>query len=78
MAINDRKSTDVTYDDIILWKALIERARNADTPEELAEVVEYLWKDMCFLVLLVESMLKIDVDHDVYDRVRAMQRGEKE
>lgn len=78
MAIMDRKSTDVTYDDIILWKALIERARNADTPEELAKVVECLWKDMCFLVLLVESMLKIDVDQDVYDRARAMQRGEKE
>ena len=73
----ERKSTDVTYDDIIQWKELIERARNADTPDEIAKVLGYMWKDMCFLVLLVESMLKIDVDQDVYDRARAMQRGEK-
>lgn len=73
----ERKSTDVTYDDIIQWKERIEQARNADAPDEIAEVFEYMWKDMCFLVLLVESMLKIDVDQDVYDRARAMQRGEK-
>lgn len=73
----ERKPTDVTYDDIVKWKGLIERARNADTPDEVVELFDYLWKDMCFLVLLVESMLKIDVEQEIYDRARAMQRGEK-
>lgn len=73
----ERKPTDVTYDDIVQWKELIDRARNADTPDEIAELFDNLWKSMCFLVLLVESMLKIDVEQEIYDRARAMQRGEK-
>lgn len=70
------KSTDVTYEDVVEWKNLIKRAKDADAPEELAKYVVILADDMCFLVALVESMLKIDVDQEVYDKARAMQRGE--
>lgn len=70
------KSTDVNYEDIVLWKERIRQAKEAESPEDLVKVVHYMADDMCFLVALVESMLKIDVDQEVYDRARAMQRGE--
>lgn len=70
------KSTDVIYEDIVLWKERIKQAKDAESPEDLAKVVTLMANDMCFLVALIESMLKIDVDQEVYDRARAMQRGE--
>ena len=70
------KSTDVIYEDIVLWKERIKQAKDAESPEDLAKVVSIMANDMCFLVALIESMLKIDVDQEVYDRARAMQRGD--
>ena len=70
------ESTDVTYEDIVLWKKRIKQARDAESPEDLVKVIHLMASDMCFLVALVESMLKIDVDQEVYDRARAMQRGD--
>jgi hypothetical protein len=70
------KSTDVTYEDIVLWKKRIKQAKDAESPEDLVKVVSLMANDMCFLVALIESMLKIDVDQEVYDRARAMQRGD--
>lgn len=70
------KSTDVIYEDIVLWKERIKQAKDAESPEDLAKVVSLMANDMCFLVALIESMLKIDVDQEVYDRARAMQRGD--
>ena len=70
------ESTDVTYEDIVLWKKRIKQARDAESPEDLVKVIRLMASDMCFLVALVESMLKIDVDQEVYDRARAMQRGD--
>lgn len=70
------KSTDVIYEDIVLWKERIKQAKDAESPEDLAKVVSLMANDMCFLVALIESMLKIDVDQEVYDKARAMQRGE--
>ena len=72
------ESTDVTYEDIVLWKKRIKQAKDAESPEDLVKVVDLMANDMCFLVALIESMLKIDVDEEVYDRARAMQRGKED
>lgn len=72
------ESTDVTYEDIVLWKKRIKQAKDAESPEDLVKVVGLMANDMCFLVALIESMLKIDVDQEVYDRARAMQRGKED
>lgn len=46
------ESTDVTYEDIVLWKKRIKQAKDAESPEDLVKVVGLMANDMCFLVAL--------------------------
>lgn len=71
-------STDITYKDIVEWNELIERAKKAhddDNIEEMIKCFDFMRKDMIFLVEFVNSLLRIEVSDDVYDRVRERRNG---
>lgn len=70
-------STDITYIDIVEWKERIARAKDAiesGNYERLKLECGYLANDMAFLVVFAESLLKIEVDQEVYDKARELQK----
>lgn len=68
--------TDITMDDIVEWKLLLKDScivyRNGD-PQEMKKTLDKLLNDMGFLVVFVESLLKIEVKQEVYDSAREFQ-----
>ena len=69
-------NTDITINDIILWKDDIKKAKTAllkNDPTEIAAQLHHIANCMCFLVAFVLSNLKIEVDESVYDEARKMQ-----
>ena len=70
-------STDITQEDITLWKKSIIKAQKAlDSYSEdaIKESLSNIASDICFLVTFTESLLKIEVDQSVYDKARELQR----
>lgn len=70
-------STDITQEDIRLWKRAIVKGKKAlldNSEDAIKESLSNVLSDMCFLVTFTESLLKIDVDQEVYDKAREMQR----
>ena len=70
-------STDITQEDITLWKKAIinaKKALDANSEDAIKESLSYIVSDMCFLVTFTESLLKIEVDQSVYDKARELQR----
>ena len=70
-------STDITQEDITLWKKDIIKAKKAldvNSEDAIKESLSFIVSDMCFLVTFTESLLKIEVDQEVYDKAREMQR----
>lgn len=70
-------STDITQEDIRLWKRAIVKGKKAlldNSEDSIKESLSNVLSDMCFLVTFTESLLKIDVDQEVYDKARVMQR----
>lgn len=70
-------STDITQEDIRLWKRAIVKGKKAlldNSEDAIKESLSNVLADMCFLVTFTESLLKIDVDQEVYDKARVMQR----
>lgn len=70
-------STDITYQDIVEWKERIAKTKAAiksDDVELVKRECGYLANDMAFLVVFAESLLKIEVDQEVYDKARELQR----
>lgn len=67
-----KQSTDITYNDIVLWKQGIEESaklvyfKSNDT-EKLRDQLSKRCADLGFLVTFVKSLLTIDVDQEVYD-----------
>ena len=70
-------STDITQEDITLWKKSIIKAQKAldsNSEDAIKESLSNIASDMCFLVTFTESLLKIEVDQSVYDKARELQR----
>lgn len=70
-------STDITQEDITLWKKAIinaKKALDANSEDAIKESLSYIASDMCFLVTFTESLLKIEVDQSVYDKARELQK----
>ena len=70
-------STDITQEDITLWKKAIIKARkalDANSEDAIKESLSNITSDMCFLVTFTESLLKIEVDQSVYDKARELQK----
>ncbi len=70
-------STDITYKDIVEWKERIAKAKDALKSGDFERVEQecgYLVNDMAFLVVFTESLLKIEVDQEVYDKARELQK----
>lgn len=70
-------STDITYKDIVEWKERIAKTKDAiktDDIERMKQECGYLANDMAFLVVFAESLLKIEVDQEVYDKARELQK----
>lgn len=70
-------STDITYKDIVEWKERIAQAKEVAKSgdlESMEKELGYLANDMMFLVVFAESLLKIEVDQEVYDKARELQR----
>ena len=70
-------STDITQEDITLWKKTIikaQKALDANSEDAIKESLSNIASDMCFLVTFTESLLKIEVDHSVYDKARELQK----
>lgn len=70
-------STDITQEDITLWKKAIINAKKAldsNSEDAIKESLSYIASDMCFLVAFTESLLKIEVDQSVYDKARELQK----
>lgn len=71
-------STDITYKDIVKWKERIAKAKDAIKSGDFERVKQecgYLANAMAFLVVFTESLLKIEVDQEVYDKAREMQNS---
>lgn len=73
------KSTDITYKDIVLWRYGIEEASKlvwdkCDDAEKLRDILSKRCADLCFLVQFVESLLRIDVDQEIYDETLEYRR----
>lgn len=69
-------STDITQEDIRLWKRAIVKGKTAlleNSEDKIKESLSNILSDMCFLVTFTESLLKIDVEQEVYDKAREMQ-----
>lgn len=70
-------STDITYKDIVEWKKRIAKAKEeakSGNLERMRQELGYLANDMAFLVVFAESLLKIEVDQEVYDKARELQK----
>lgn len=70
-------STDITQEDITLWKKAITKAQKAldsNSEDAIKESLSNIASDMCFLVTFTESLLKIEVDQSVYDKARELQK----
>lgn len=70
-------STDITQEDITLWKKAIikaQKALDANSEDAIKESLSNIASDMCFLVTFTESLLKIEVDQSVYDKARELQK----
>lgn len=70
-------STDITQEDITLWKKAIIKAQKAlaaNSEDAIKESLSNITSDMCFLVTFTESLLKIEVDQSVYDKARELQK----
>lgn len=70
-------STDITQEDITLWKKAIIKAQKAladNSEDAIKESLSNIASDMCFLVTFTESLLKIEVDQSVYDKARELQK----
>ena len=70
-------STDITQEDITLWKKSIikaQKALDANSDDAIKESLSNIASDMCFLVTFTESLLKIEVDQSVYDKAGELQR----
>ena len=70
-------STDITQEDITLWKKAIIKAKKAldsNSEDAIKESLSNIASDMCFLVTFTESLLKIEVDQSVYDKARELQK----
>lgn len=71
-------STDITQEDITLWKKAIIKAQKAlyaNSEDAIKESLSNITSDMCFLVTFTESLLKIEVDQSVYDKARELQNS---
>jgi hypothetical protein len=74
-----KQSTDITYDDIVLWKQGIEESaklvyfKSNDT-EKLRDQLSKRCADLEFLVTFVKSLLTISVNQEVYDDARDYKR----
>lgn len=73
------KSTDITYKDIVLWRYGIEESSKlvwdkCDDAEKLRDLLSKRCADLCFLVQFVESLLRIDVDQEIYDETLEYRR----
>ena len=70
-------STDITYKDIVELKERITKVKVAiksgDT-ELMKKECGYLANDFAFLVVFAEALLKIEVDQEVYDKARELQK----
>lgn len=67
-----KQSTDITYNDIVLWKQGIEESAKlvyfkSNDAEKLRDQLSKRCADLEFLVTFVKSLLTIDVDQEVYD-----------
>ena len=70
-------STDITQEDIRLWKRAIVKGKKAlldNNEDAIKESLSNVLSDMCFLVTFTESLLKIEVDQSVYDKARELQK----
>lgn len=70
-------STDITYKDIVEWKERITKVKDAiksGNIERMKKECGYLANDFAFLVVFTESLLKIEVDQEVYDKARELQK----
>ena len=70
-------STDITQEDIRIWKRAIIKGKKAlinNSEDAIKESLSNILSDMCFMVTFTESLLKIDVDQEVYDKARELQK----
>lgn len=75
-------NTPITYQDVIQWKYDFQNAKAVIDHMEERTVgdkahLKHKMDDALFLVAFVESLLSIEVDEEVYNRARELQRADE-